>query len=210
MTLFKKGPVPVRVGISFAAMLALVCAVGGEGRIGLGLLYAGLHELGHAGAMLLRKNKPHCLCLTAAGLRMERSPGLGLSLHDETVIAAAGPLGSALFAGLAFAAFLLFSFPSGDLVSVPHGWLSWFLVQSIWLNAGFALFNLLPIRLLDGGRIVYFTLCRYMTEANAELWSRVLSGGCIVLVLAFAIYQSAAGKATLSLWAAAAYLLLNT
>jgi stage IV sporulation protein FB len=133
-------------------MVALCFVAGSARQICLGLGFAALHELGHLAAMLACRTRPQRLCLTAAGMRIERPPDIALRFAHVVAIALAGPAVSLLLAGL----FALLKNP-----------------DCMYLNLGFALLNLLPLRQLDGGRALYFLLCRRLEEHTASqvlLW----------------------------------------
>jgi len=158
-------------------MAALCFAAGPAWRFGLAIAFAALHELGHLGAMAAFHVRPGRICLTAAGMRIERPPGLRVSFAREIAIAFAGPAVSLLLAGL-FA--LLGRAFSSPLIS-----------DACLLNLGFALFNLLPVRQLDGGRALYFLLCRRLPEQAA---------GRVVLVTSLlCLFAAAAGAALVCL-----------
>ena len=145
--------VPVRVSAYFVGMVALCFTAGAAWRIGLGLAFAALHEAGHLAAMAALGIRPSSICLTAAGMRIERPPGLRVSFPREILVALAGPGVSLLLAGGFFALRL----------AISNAMLSEF----YFLNLGFGLFNLLPVRQLDGGRALYFFLCRRVNETTA-------------------------------------------
>jgi Zn-dependent protease len=147
-----KTHVPVHIDAYFVGMVALCLAAGPLWRMGLALGFAALHEAGHLLAMALFGARPTRICLTAAGMRMERPPGLSLSFPQEIAVAFAGPAVSLLLAGLFALLELVLPLPS-DLCL---------------LNLGFGLFNLLPVRQLDGGRALYFLLCRRLQERAAS------------------------------------------
>ena len=146
--------VPVSVSVYFVGMVALCFAAGPIWHISLGLLFAALHELGHLAAMSAFRARANRICLTAAGMRIERAPGLSLSFSREIVIAFAGPAVSLALAGLFAAVYQATGFAP--------------LLDCAAINLGFGLFNLLPVRQLDGGRALYFALCRRLDEALAE------------------------------------------
>lgn len=62
------------------------------------------------------------------------------------LVAIAGPLTNLLLAFIAFQ-FLYYASPTG-LFQV-------FLVQAVWVNLGFCIFNMIPIPPLDGSRVLY-------------------------------------------------------
>jgi len=142
-------------------MAALCLAAGPAWRLGLGLAFAAAHEAGHLAAMAALGIRPGCICLTAAGMRIERPPGLRVSFAREIAVALAGPAVSLALAGL----FRLLPLPP----------------DFFWLNLGFGLFNLLPVRQLDGGRALYYLLCRYVNETAASRVVTATSLMCLFL-----------------------------
>jgi len=110
-----------------------------------------LHELGHSVLALRHRVPVRSITLFIFGgvALMEREPD---SAGAELQIAIAGPIVSALLA-LGFAGLAQLADP-GSLLSSLAGWLA-------FINAGVALFNLLPGYPLDGGRVL-----------RAFLWSR--------------------------------------
>lgn len=145
---------PVSVSVYFVGMVVLCLSLNMAEKIGLGLFFAALHELGHLVAMLSFGARPNRVCFAAAGVRIECPPGLGLSFGKEVVIAFAGPAVSIFLALLCYAV----------------GWKS-----AALINLGFALFNLLPVRQLDGGRAVYYAMCRHLHEPTAANISFAIS-----------------------------------
>ena len=145
---------PLRISVYFMGMVALCFALGLAEEISLGLFFAALHELGHLGAMAAFRARPQRVCLAAAGVRIECPPGLSLSFGKEIVIAFAGPAVSLALAGLFAAAHRAFEAP--------------LLHDCAMINLGFALINLMPVRQLDGGRALYYALCRRLSESVAD------------------------------------------
>jgi len=148
-------------------MVVLCLALDMAEKIGLGLFFAALHELGHLGAMLLFKARPQRVCLVAAGMRIDCTPGLNLSFGKEIVVALAGPVVSFSLAGICYAAGL---------------------ENAAAINLGFGLFNLLPVRQLDGGRVLYYALCRRLSERAAQGGSLAVSLVCLFVMTMVVAY----------------------
>ena len=156
----------------------------------MGLFFAALHELGHLAALALCGGRPSRICLTAAGVRIERAPGLALSFPQEICIAFAGPAASLLLAVLC--ALLHRAFPA---ILSPAPCL---------LNLGFGLFNLLPVRQLDGGQALFYALSRFL-PAPEKLLRRV-SFNCLFLAAFAAALLSFRNGINISLVIAIVYL----
>ena len=162
-----KRRIPITISVYFMGMVVLCLALDMAEKIGLGLFFAGLHELGHLGAMLLFKARPQRVSLVAAGVRIDCAPGLNLSFGKEVLIAFAGPVVSFLLAGLCYAMGL---------------------EDAAAINLGFGLFNLMPVRQLDGGRALYYALCRRANERVAEKASFAVALVCLFLMATFVAY----------------------
>ena len=183
---------PLRVSVYFVGMAALCFAAGPAWRIGMGLAFAALHEAGHLAAMAALRIRPSGICLTAAGMRIDRPPGLRVSFAREIAVALAGPAVSLILAG-AFFAFHR-AFPS--LLSL----------DPCFLNLGFGLFNLLPVCQLDGGRALYFFLCRRASETTAARAVTATSLLCLFLAAGAASLLCLRSGFSLSLVIAVLYL----
>ena len=187
--------VPLRVSVYFAGMVTLCIIAAPVRQIALGLVFAALHELGHLAAMAVFRAPAQCICLTAAGVRIERAPGLSLGFSQEIIIAFAGPAVSLALAG--FFGALQFC--------ILHCHFS-FITDCAAINLGFGLFNLLPVRQLDGGRALYFALCRRVNEAAAEQICLAVSLGCLFFVGVGAALLCLRGGVKLTLIVAVVYL----
>ena len=163
-----KNRVPLRISVYFMGMVALCFALGLAEEISLALFFAALHELGHLGAMAAFGARPRRVCLAAAGMRIECPPGLNLSFTKEILIAFAGPGVSLALAGLFVLAHHVFEVP--------------LLHDCALINLGFALINLMPVRQLDGGRALYYALCRRLHEPTADSICFAASLACLFVI----------------------------
>ena len=182
----------MRVSVYFVGMAALCLAAGPAWRLGLGLAFAAAHEAGHLAAMAALGIRPARICLTAAGMRIERPPGLQAGFAREIAVALSGPAVSLAFAGCFYLA------SRSTLVPLP--------LDFFWLNLGFGLFNLLPVRQLDGGQALYFFLCRRVSETTASRAVTITSLTCLFLAAGGAALLCLRSGFSLSLVIAVLYL----
>lgn len=108
-----------------------------------------LHELGHTAVMVLLGGKPSEVDIRAFGARI-KTGGKDLSYKGEIAVAAAGPAVSFLLWAVFWAAFL-------------HGGKEIYMSCAL-VNLALALFNLLPIADLDGGRILENFLMLFFSQ----------------------------------------------
>ncbi len=104
------------------------------------------HELGHAWARKHYRAPWSEITLYGFG-GLCSGPGRSGPLHrwESVAIAAAGPGASLILGGLTW----LLVFTPG----IRDPWIAFFVGRMLWVNVGWAIFNLLPILPLDGGHI---------------------------------------------------------
>lgn len=125
-----------------------------------------LHELGHLLCLFWYGETPQALKLGLSGMEIVRAKGQRLSFAQEIAAALAGPLVNLL---------LFF------LLAALSGWgRDAHMLEAASVNLLLALFNLLPVSALDGGRALYFFLCRFCTMQQAQKTITVLSVICLL------------------------------
>ena len=101
---------------------------------------------------------------------------LGRPRRDMVLVALAGPAANLLIATAAAALFHILPVLWPDF----RQWVAYNLSNAIWLNMVLAVFNMLPIPPLDGGRVAVGLLPRSMGRALA----RMEKAGIVVILLA--------------------------
>lgn len=127
-----------------------------------------LHELGHGAAALLLGREIRSVRLLPSGISLGLSPPA--SYREELFIAAAGPFMNLCYGALA--------------VLLPPELREAVTALSLFL----AVLNLLPIRSLDGGRILYALLAPRLGEGAAEGVLRFFDGVCLLMLFILALY----------------------
>ena len=174
-----RGPwgVPIQIGSS-APMLALLIIMlnasnGGvtDGLIFVAILFGSilLHELGHAWGCHVQGVPVRRVMIYGGGGFCEHARTT--TRREDELITAMGPIVNLVLWAVASLAFmnLYLSLPLSVLV---------LLSQIAWLNLFLAIFNLLPVQPLDGGRLLQLTLMRFMEPRSATK----LAGGIGVVL----------------------------
>ena len=163
---FKCREVTVSVGFPFAAAVTLMFLYDTSGTAVISVCAALLHEIGHLLCLFWYGETPQSLKLGLAGMEIVRAKGQKLSVYQEIMVSLAGPLVNlALFALLA----TLSGWGAGER-----------LMEAAMVNFMLALFNLLPVSALDGGRAMYFFLCSLCTAPTAQRVVTVCSIVCLL------------------------------
>lgn len=157
-----------------------------------------IHELGHVAAALLAGITVRSVqLLPFGGVAVMEDHGR-LTAFREIGIALAGPLQNAVMIGLALAA--------GQAGVGNPEFISYF----IHANAMIALFNLLPVLPLDGGKVLQAAFSLLFPYYFTLLWSGRISIAASLLVIGYALAPLAAGGgAGLNLLLIGAFLLYS-
>lgn len=122
-----------------------------------------LHELGHLAAALRFGWKVREIKLLPFGGVLEVEDAGGVPAREEAIVAAAGPLQNAALAAFAWLAGLL-------------GWIDMrWADEFVRANAIIALFNLLPVLPLDGGKLLQTWMSLRIPYHRTLLWSMRVS-----------------------------------
>lgn len=186
MLSFRLGPFPVRVQPAFFLIVALL----GAGRLeqpGLLAVWVGvvfvsilLHELGHAVAFRAFGHAPSIELYGMGGVTRGGGGG-ALGTGANVLVALAGPA-----AGLTLGAAV---YALARSVGLEHPLARVAVYDLLWVNVGWGLLNLLPMRPLDGG-IVMTALARRVWghprgEAVADVVTLVVAAACAIAAIAF-------------------------
>ena len=176
----RKRPLRISVSPAFPALLLLFAAWDRQGLLVHILLAAVLHECGHLLVLRLLGGEIGGLRLTLFGaeLRIRRSERL--SYGRELAAVLAGPAVN-VFCSLAL-----------GRAAAAMDWERGFLLSGIHMLL--ALFNLLPLRALDGGRALFLALSWHWEPVTAGRVMQIVSGAvlCAALLLCAAL-QGAVG-----------------
>lgn len=140
-----------------------------------------LHELGHVLMAHALGWKVSAVKLLPFGGVVEVEDSAGATAYEEMLVAIAGPLQNIWLLALAYY--------FGELGWLSAEWTAYFIEANLWI----AVFNMLPIMPLDGGKIAQALLSCFASYYATLLWSArisvVISGIVIIYSLLPAIMQ---------------------
>ena len=131
----------IKIGFLFAASVAALLCFDVGPQVQLSVLSGILHEGGHVFSLLLLGERPQKICFGLFGLTVLRRNDIKLNYKNEIITAFCGPFVNIAICVCA----LLFYLNYRDNQA---------LFSVVAINAALALFNLLPVSGLDGGRIL--------------------------------------------------------
>lgn len=177
---------------SFFAAVALLTLLGGN-YVLLGLAACLWHETGHLIAMRLCKIPVKRVVFYGAGIKIVPDKLINFTGFWASFLA--------LISGSAAnftASAVLWSTPNADLKLFAA------------INLVIGLFNLLPLRHLDGGKLLLLLIRRLCTFSTACLMERFLGWLNVFLIMAVLIIFAFTGKGNFTLYATLCYLLVSS
>lgn len=156
----------IYISFFFMAAITVMLATDRTGYMLPTLFAVVIHEAAHLFLMWVQDCAPLSVRLIPASVQINKK--FSFSAKNDILIAAAGPA-----ANLLLAACLYFNYAAFGNLTV--------LYYSL-LNLIIGLFNLLPVKGLDGGTILYNAICKFKGQEKANLIMRI-----ITLILAFAV-----------------------
>jgi len=175
---------------SFFAVIALVSLFDGTSYILLGLLCCLLHELGHISAMCIFNVPPRKIQFYGAGIKITVNEKM-TSLKKELIIELAGCITNVLIF------FILYFFAQSFTVKI-----------FATMNLIIGLFNLLPFKYFDGGKIIDLLLDLYSDKNRYALRMgiRIIAISLLVIVGIICYLKN---KGNISLFISIIYIIIS-
>lgn len=138
------------------------------------VLFSLFHETGHLAAMTALGNAPQSVAFELTGINIKRTEQTGVSLIREIIIALAGPF----FNLIMFLLFVLLYSQSGSSKAL----------NAASVNLILMTFNLLPVKGLDGGKVLYYFISKLVSYQIAKAILTVSSIIFILLMFSYGTY----------------------
>lgn len=187
------GKTRVKISFLFFAMVTMILTMDEKLVALIAVMSVALHEMGHIVAMAVLKNSPDEIAFGIFGVRIKQSVRI-LSCRQEFFVVFCGPLMNIVL----FTVFLLLYLACEQYI---------FLVIFA-VNFAVGMFNLLPVALLDGGRMMRIMLMRFLTEEKTRtiMLCAGVSITLVILICGAALFIKTGANA--SLFVTGLYLLI--
>ena len=187
---FKLFGTEIYISFLFAATVAFMLATDRTGLVIPTLFAVFVHEAGHLFAMWTADCAPRKIRLIPASVQIVRS--FSAKPVAEFAILICGPAANlAVFAALYV-----------NYLSFKHDWA----LVSALINLIIFAFNMLPVKGLDGGTVVYMLLSGRIGKEKAQKVLRIMTAVTATFALAVGIYTAVNGRINLSVFIVALYL----
>ena len=183
----------IHISFVFAALICFMLATDRTGYLIPCMLAIILHELGHLFTMWLFECSPKEIKFVPTSIEIVRS--FSAKPYGETIIAVMGPVVNLFISQIFYINYLIYEKNS-------------FIVFSL-LNLIIGLFNLLPVKGLDGGTILFNITAK---KKNLETATKLLSIVTLIfgfIILTFAFFLVFNGSFNPSIFIIAIYLLIS-
>lgn len=182
----------IYISFLFAAVVAIMLATDRTGLALPSLFAVFMHEMGHLFCMWAIDTSPKSVRLIPASVQITRS--IGSSYKKDVAVALCGPIVNLiLFLSLYFN-YLAFSNKATLYYAL--------------LNLIIGVFNLLPVKGLDGGTVLFSLLVKKMDYNKACIVLRIITLILALSALALAIALTVKGKINLSVYIISIYLIV--
>lgn len=191
---FEVRGVTVKITFLFTALVAFLISMN-TNNVLITLVSSLLHEAGHLFVMCRSGCKPLCVSFEITGMNIIRNSDLKISLKNELLISVGGPLINFI---IVLVCGFLYCFYQKEII-----------LTFAVINLILMIFNLLPIKGLDGGRTLLFLMSEKMRIENCILILKITSAIFIILIYLWGFYVLFVTRYNFSLLIIAVFLSLS-
>lgn len=170
---FRIKQVYVSITWHFLALITFMLSLRSENVL-YAVLFSLFHEIGHLASMIALGNAPQSVSFELTGINIKRTQEVNVSLSREIIIALAGPFMNLIL----FLFFVLVNFQNGSAKAL----------NAASVNLIFMTFNLLPVKGLDGGKVLYYSVSKFFSYKTANIILMLSSVIFILLMFSYGAY----------------------
>ncbi len=187
--------IKIEITFLFVAFISFVISLNAPSNVIMTIISSMLHEIGHLAIMLILKNKPEKIRFELTGINIIRNQDKKISSKKEVLIALGGPLMNLFIVTICC---IILSTYDNDSILIFSG-----------INLILMIFNLLPIKKLDGGLALYHSLSKKFDLNFTYLILKVTSIIFILIIFVWGIYIFIVSRYNISLIIIAIFLVIS-
>ncbi len=187
--------IQVEITFLFVAFISFVISLKAPSNVIMTIVSSMFHESGHLLIMLLLDNKPEKLRFELTGINIIRKQDIKISTKNEVLISLGGPLINLIIV-IICCAFLLY-YNSDKILTFAC------------INLILMIFNLLPIKKLDGAAVLFYLLSGKYNFLVCSKILKLTSAVFIAIIFVWGVYVFISSKYNFSLIIIAIFLFLS-
>ncbi len=192
---FRVCGIKVEITFLFVAFITFVISLKAPANLLITIASSLFHEMGHLLMMILVGNKPKRIKFEIVGMNIIRDDNFGISTKREIAISLGGPVMNFIIVIISCIILCLYE--------------SYIILTCACINLILMTFNLLPIKSLDGGAILYFLLSQHFENALCRKILKITSILFIAIIYLWALYVFVITKYNFSLIIIAIFLTIS-
>lgn len=192
MLSFKLGKLRISMCFSFFAIITLLLLLDGTNYAMLGLIACIVHELGHIFVMCLCSISPKKIIFYGAGIKIVPNYDKITSVTQDFFVLIAGSLTNLIIFSV------LYPLSQGDFQ----------IALFATINLVIGIFNLIPFKYFDGGRIIDLFI-NVFCEKNALVLRKIIRIISIIILIIFGVVFGITQKGNLSLYLSIGYIIFS-
>ncbi len=177
--------VKIEITFLFIAFIAFIISLKAPANVLITVVSSLLHEIGHLSVMLVVGNRPKKVKFEMVGMNIVRQERVTINTKEEVAVSLGGPLVN--FA-IVFISCIYLSFYESQLI-----------LTCACINLILMTFNLLPVRSLDGGAVLYFLLLQHLEVPTCQRVLRITSIVFLTAIYLWAVYVFVVSRYNFSL-----------
>lgn len=192
---FKVCGIQIEITFLFVAFLTYIISLKAPANVLITVLSSLLHEIGHLSVMILVGNKPKTVKFELVGMNIIRQGNLKISTKREIAISLGGPIMNFI---IVIVSCIYLCFCKNHIV-----------MTGACINLILMTFNLLPIKSLDGGAVLYFLLSQHFESIICRRILKITSILFISIIYLWAVYVFIISRYNFSLIIIAIFLTIS-
>jgi stage IV sporulation protein FB len=187
--------IKIEITFLFVAFIAFILSLKVPSNVLITVLSSLIHECGHLIMMIISDNKPKNVRFELTGINIIRNQDIRVSNKNEILISLGGPLMNLI---IVISCCIYLCFYNNNLI-----------MTFACINLILMVFNLLPIKQLDGGNILFYSMMQNFDICFSSKVMKITSVIFIMIIFIWGIYVLISSRYNISIIIIAIFLTLS-